>query len=106
MKTRNKKQNWKFPKKVFLIYLVFIFILFIQLAHLSLFKNIYGINMKEFSLNRNTTSNTIYATRGSIFDRDGSSLAINVTSYTVIAYLSPNRTGSSSEIKVTIPRNL
>ena len=99
MKTRNKKQNWKFPKKVFLIYLVFIFILFIQLAHLSLFKNIYGINMKEFSLNRNTTSNTIYATRGSIFDRDGSSLAINVTSYTVIAYLSPNRTGSSSEIK-------
>jgi len=99
MKTRNKKQNWKFPKKVFVIYLVFILILLIQLIHLSLFKNIYGINMKEFALNRNTTSNTIHATRGSVFDRDGSSLAINVTSYTVIAYLSPTRTGLSTTVK-------
>ena len=99
MKTRKKKQIWKFPKKVFLLYLVFIFILLIQFAHLSLFKKLYGINMREFSLNRNTTSNIIYATRGSVFDRDGSSLAINVTSYTVIAYLSPSRTGSSDEIK-------
>lgn len=98
MKTR-KKQKWKLPKKIFALFLVFIFILFIQLIRLSLFKNVYGINMKEFALNRNTTSNTIYATRGSIFDRDGNSLAINVTSYTVIAYLSPTRTGSSSTIK-------
>ena len=98
MKTR-KKQNWKLPRKTFVFYLVFILILFIQLVHLSLFPKIYGIDMKEFSINRNTTSNTIYATRGSIFDRDGGSLAINVTSYTVIAYLSPNRTGSGTEIK-------
>ena len=98
MKTR-KKQNWKLPRKMFVIYLVFIFVLIGQLAHLSLFPKIYGIDMREFSLNRNTTSNVIYATRGSIFDRDGSNLAINVTSYTVIAYLSPTRTGSSTEIK-------
>ena len=99
MKTRNRKQKWKLPKKIFVCFLVFVFVLQIQLIHLSLFKNLYGINMKEFSLNRNTVSNTIYATRGSIFDRDGNSLAINVTSYTVIAYLSPKRTGSSSTIK-------
>lgn len=99
MKTRKKKQNWNLPKKVFVVFLVLIIVLFVQLVHLSLFKNIYGINMKEFALNRNTTSNTIYATRGSIFDRDGSNLAINVTSYTVIAYLSETRTGSSSVIK-------
>ena len=98
MKTR-KRQNWKLPRKMFVFYLVFIFVLIIQLVHLSLFPKIYGIDMREFSLNRNTTSNVIYATRGSIFDRDGSNLAINVTSYTVIAYLSPTRTGSSSEIK-------
>ena len=98
MKTR-KRQNWKLPRKMFVFYLVFIFALLIQLIHLSLFPKIYGIDMKEFSLNRNTTSNIIHATRGSIFDRDGGSLAINVTSYTVIAYLSPTRTGSSTEIK-------
>ena len=97
MKTR-KRQNWKLPRKTFVIYLVFIFALLIQLVHLSIFPKIYGIDMKEFSLNRNTTSNIIHATRGSVFDRDGSSLAINVTSYTVIAYLSPTRTGSSNEI--------
>ena len=99
MKTGNEKQNWNYPKKVFIVFLVFIFILFLQLIRLSLFNTVYGINMKEFSLNRNTRSNTIYATRGSIFDRDGSALAINVTSYTVIAYLSETRTGSSSVIK-------
>lgn len=98
MRTR-KKQSWKLPKKVFLFYLVFIFVLFVQFARLSLFSKIYGIDMKAFSLNRNTTSNVIRATRGSVFDRDGGSLAINVTSYTVIAYLSPTRTGSSSVIK-------
>ena len=98
MKAR-KKQNWKVPRKTFVIYLVFIFALFLQYIHLSTFPKIFGINMKEFSLNRNTKSNIIYATRGSVFDRDGSSLAINVTSYTVIAYLSPTRTGSGSEIK-------
>ena len=97
MKTRNRKQNWKLPRKVFMLYLVFIFILFLQLVRLSVFKKIYGINMREFALNRNTTSNTIYATRGSILDRDGNSLAINVTSYTVIAYLSPSRTGILEE---------
>ena len=99
MKTRKKRQNWKLPKKVFVFYLVFIMVLFLQFVRLSIFKNIYGINMKEFALNRNTTSNIIRATRGSVFDREGNSLAINVTSYTVIAYLSPTRTGSSTEIK-------
>lgn len=96
MKTRNRKQKWRLPKKLFAFFLVFILVLFGQLVHLSLFKTVYGINMKEFALNRNTKSNTIYAARGSIFDREGNSLAINVTSYTVIAYLSPSRTGSSS----------
>lgn len=99
MKTRNRKQNWNLPKKIYLFFLVFIFALFIQLVRLSTFKNVYGINMREFALNRNTTSNTIYAKRGSVYDRDGNPLAINVTSYTVIAYLSPKRTGSSSTIK-------
>lgn len=99
MKTRKRKQIWKLPKKIYAFFLVFIFALFLQLIRLSTFKTVYGINMREFSLNRNTTSNTIYAKRGSIFDRDGNPLAINVTSYTVIAYLSPKRTGSSSTIK-------
>ena len=103
MKTRKRKQIWKFPKKIYAFFLVFIFVLFIQLIRLSAFKKVYGINMKEFALNRNTKSNIIYATRGSIFDREGNSLAINVTSYTVIVtktnrFIICNKTRTRSRI--------
>lgn len=95
MKARVKKQTWKFPKGMFLIFLAFLCVLYIQFAYIALFKNIYGINIKEFALNRNTTSSTIIAKRGNIYDHNKNALAINVASYTVIAYLSESRTGSS-----------
>ena len=53
MQTRNIKK-WKKPQKIFKIFLVFIVILYIQLCYLSLFKNVYGINMQAFAKNRNT----------------------------------------------------
>lgn len=96
MKTRKiKNANWKFPKIVFLIFLVFIFVLFIQLSYLSLSPTIYGINMDEFALNRNTISGILPASRGNIYDSSGTILAQNVSSYTVIAYLDESRTGNS-----------
>ena len=97
MNTRNtKNKSWKFPKKMFLIFLVFILILFIQYAYVSLFPTVYGINMKEFASNRYTVSSTLSAKRGNIYDYSGNLLALNVSSYTVIAYLSESRTGNSS----------
>lgn len=102
MKTRKiKSTNWKFPKVVFLIFLVFIFVLFIQLTYLSLSPSIYGINMDEFALNRNTISGILPASRGNIYDSSGSILAQNVSSYTVIAYLDESRT-SNSEIPLHV----
>ena len=96
MKTRKiKNANWKFPKIVFLIFLVFVFVLFIQLSYLSLSPTIYGINMDEFALNRNTISGILPASRGNIYDSSGTILAQNVSSYTVIAYLDESRTGNS-----------
>ena len=96
LKTRKiKNANWKFPKIVFLIFLVFIFVLFIQLSYLSLSPTIYGINMDEFALNRNTISGILPASRGNIYDSSGTILAQNVSSYTVIAYLDESRTGNS-----------
>ena len=95
MKTRKKqKQNWLFPSRVFNVFLVFIMLLFAQLCYLSLSPSIYGINMDEFAANRNTTKETLYASRGTIYDMEGNTLALNMTSYTVIAYLSETRTGS------------
>lgn len=95
MDTRNNKKSWAFPKKTFFIFLVFILILFLQYAYVSLFPSVYGINMSQFASNRYTVSSTLQAKRGNIFDSSGNLLALNVSSYTVIAYLSESRTGSS-----------
>ncbi len=91
MKTRNKSKTWMFPKIVFAFFLVFIILLFAQYLYLSLFPNIYGINMKKFAESRNMYKSTLYARRGNIYDKDKNVLALNVTSYTVIAYLDKNR---------------
>lgn len=97
MNTRNgKSKTWGFPKKVFFIFLVFILIIFLQYAYISLSPKVYGINMDEFASNRYTVSSTLKAKRGNIYDTTGNLLALNVSSYTVIAYLSESRTGSSS----------
>lgn len=97
MKTR-KTNTFKAPQKVFFVFLVFLLILFIQYCYLALFPSVYGINMKEFASNRNTYSKTIYAKRGTVYDDKGNTLAIDVSSYTVVAYLDESRTGSSTTL--------
>ena len=96
MKERKQLQNWKFPKKVFGVFLFSFGIIYLQFAYLSLSPTIYGIDMQEFAAKRNTYSTTLYAKRGTIYDNEGNILALNVSSYTVIAYLSESRTGSNS----------
>lgn len=96
MKTRSgKEQVWELPKKIFRVFLVFILVLFGQLVYLTLSPTIYGKSMVELAAQRNTVSKKLYASRGTIFDRDQNVLALNVSSYTVIAYLSESRTGNS-----------
>lgn len=91
---KNKITAWKFPRIVFLVFFVFLTILFVQLSYLALSPSVYGINMDEFAINRNTISGILPASRGNIYDSSGSVLAHNVSSYTVIAYLDESRTGT------------
>lgn len=96
MKTKNRaNETWNFPKVLCKVFFVFLCVLFLQLCYLSLSPNIYGINMDAFAKSRNTVKQTLSAARGNIYDKDANVLALNVTSYTVIAYLSSSRTGSS-----------
>ncbi|MEG0025814.1 MAG: penicillin-binding transpeptidase domain-containing protein [Bacilli bacterium] len=92
MKTRKKAKTWRFPQFVFGVFLVFIMALFAQYAYLALFPNIYGINMKKFADSRNMYKSALYAKRGTVYDSEENVLALNVTSYTVIAYLDKRRT--------------
>ncbi len=79
--------------KFIVIGIVLLFGLIIaKLIYVSASTYIDGIDIKKFALSRITEKRTLYASRGSIFDCDGTALAENVNSYTVIAYLSESRT--------------
>ena len=85
-------KKWKTPNKFFLLFSFVILILYIQYCYLSLSDKIYGKNMKEFASNRNTVNSKLVAKRGTIYDNLGNTLALNTSSYTMIAYLDSNRT--------------
>lgn len=96
---RKKKQIWTLPKHVFYIFCLCIFFLYIKLAYLSLSPVVYGKNISDFASTRNTVRKTIQASRGNIYDINSNSLAINVSSYTLIAYLNESRSENSAVLK-------
>ena len=93
---REKMKKWDIPKIVFKFFSFFLVILYIQLVYLSLSKKIYGKDMTAFASSRNTVKQTLKATRGTIYDKDGEALALNVSSYTLIAYIDESRSKNSS----------
>lgn len=83
----NRKPIWKAPMYVYMGMILFTIVLYAQFVYLSLSPTIYGKNMTEFAASRNTVKKTISAKRGTIYDNNDNVLALNVSSYTVIAYL-------------------
>ena len=57
----------------------------IRLIYLNLSDTVDGINLKEFAKNRNTTKETLYATRGTIYDKN------------VIAFLDSSRSKNAKK---------
>lgn len=105
MKKRSVKlKPWKSPNLILKCFFFFMLILYVQLCYLSLSPEIYGINMDKFAKARNTVSKTLYAKRGTIYDKDGNTLALNVYSYTVVAYLSDTLTTDSKNPKHVVDK--
>ncbi len=95
MKRNNSKIN---INKYLILSIVFLFVvMLIRLLFLSLSSKIDNIDLKAFASNRNTIKSTLYATRGTIYDKNGEILAQNVNSYTVIAFLSSKRTTNENK---------
>ena len=90
-KKKQKNLEWKTPRKIFLVFLFLILVLFTRYCYLAISPTINGRDMKVFASNRNTISKTLTAKRGTIYDMSGNVLAQNVTSYTLIAYLDEER---------------
>ena len=77
---------------VIIIGILFFIVIICRISYLALSKEVDGINLQDFASKRTTRTDTLYAKRGTIFDVKGNVLAQNVSSYTVIAYLSSTRT--------------
>lgn len=79
--------------KVIIFIVAFLFVaIVVQLTYISLSSTVDGINLKNFANNRNTKTETIYAKRGNIYDKDGETLASVTNSYKIFAYLDESRT--------------
>ncbi len=89
---KNINREWFVPKTLFKLFFFCLAFLGIVYTYISLSPKVLGIDIKSFAQTRNTYSTILKAKRGTIFDKDGDVLALNVYSYTVIAYLSPSRT--------------
>ena len=91
MKKRARNEI-KFSRLVLLFGLFSFFLLIGRMIYLSLSPKVDGIDLKKFASKRTTERQVIPATRGTIYDCNGNVLAENVSSYTLIAYLSDSRT--------------
>ena len=94
-----KKSNTNKLINLFLIIALFCFVLIIiRVSYLGLAKEVDGTNLKSFADSRTIVSRTMYAKRGNIYDSSGSTLATNVASYTLIAYVDESRSEGESKL--------
>lgn len=91
-------RNARISNIALILTLLLFCILLYRAGVLSLSKKVDGINLSDFASRRTIKHETILAARGTIYDVNGEALAQNVYSYTLIAYLSPNR-GSGNYVK-------
>lgn len=91
-KNRNKDTSVKFNNFSLVIAFLFFIVLIGRLVHLSLSREVDGINLQDFAKTRTTRKITLSAKRGDIYDGNGNVLSQDVSSYNLIAYLDPKRT--------------
>lgn len=93
MKRKKKQKNHIKYSKVIIILSLFLFVVMIlRVLQLSISTDIDGVNLQKLASQRTTKTDIIKAKRGTIYSSDQEILALNVTSYKLIAYLSSKRT--------------
>ena len=94
--------------KTYNIIIVLVALLFLaaiaKLSYVVLSETVDGVNLVAKSASITTANKTLYASRGSIFDTNGDTLATTVNSYTLIAYLSASRTEDAKSPKHVVDK--
>lgn len=104
MKLKNTNQNRIKSNILVILIVILLFCTFIaRICYLCLVDYKVGNStITAFIKNRNIETEILLPDRGSIYDKDGNSLAEDVASYTIIAYLDPSRSeGSKKEQHVS-----
>lgn len=89
---KRRKNNIKYSKLVIIASLFLFALMIARVTQLALAEEIDDTNLQALAKQRTTTTDIIQAERGNIYSSDGEVLAQNVSSYKLIAYLSPTRT--------------
>ena len=98
-KQKNELKNIRFSA-LYILFALFIFgLILFRIKELSLNEKVENIDIQRLASSRTTRQETLYSRRGTIYDANGDALAQNIASYTLIAYLSPERTGESATPK-------
>lgn len=92
MNKKLENSNVRISLFLVVIALVFFALIIARTFQLALSEKVDGINLQEFASSRTTKNEVLKAKRGTIYDKNGTVLVQNVSSYTLIAYLSSART--------------
>ena len=97
MKKKSRKNNIRYSKLLIFSSLFLFALIILRVSYLALSPEVDGKNLKKLASSRTTKTDTIYATRGSIYSSNGDLLAQNVTSYKLIAYLDEKRSSNKKK---------
>ena len=99
MKKKKSKvgNNIKYSKIVIFASLFLFALMIARVTQLALAEEIDDTNLQALAKRRTTKTDVIKAKRGNIYSSDEEILAQNVSSYKLIAYLSPSRTTNKDD---------
>ena len=93
MRKKKRTRNNIRYSKIFIFVSLFLFaFMLVRVTQLALSEEIDDTNLQALAKKRTTKTDIIKAERGNIYSSDNEVLAQNVSSYKLIAYLSPSRT--------------
>ena len=93
MKRKKKTRNSiKYSKLVIILSLFLFIVMIFRVIELASKEEIDGVNLQELASKRTNKTDILKARRGTIYSSDNEALALNVSSYKLIAYLDPKRT--------------
>ena len=103
--TKRKKNNIRYSGLVIILSLFLFVIIIGRVLYLGLSKEVDGINLQELASKRTTKTESIQASRGTIYSSNKDVLAQNVTSYKLIAYLAESRTTKKDDPQHVVDKN-